>query len=88
MDLEQLVQPRDDEDLVDLGVDVGQTQLAGLGADLRVDGDQRAKCGGREMFNAGEADQKTRARLGIDECRDLLADDLNVESPAAIEGIS
>lgn len=77
-DLEQFVEARDDEDLVDLGVDIGEAEFAVAASDLVVDGDQRPQGGRGEVVDVGETDQQFRLVLGLDDGGDLLADRLDV----------
>src|SRR5258705_1650090 len=58
VDLEELVELGDGEDLVDLGVDVGEAELAALGVDLVADGDEGPECGRGEVVDVGEADEQ------------------------------
>ena len=78
MNLKKLIQTGDDEDLVNLGVDRGQAELAGLVTDPVVDGDQGAQGGGGEVIHVGEADEQAGRRFLIDDPRDLVADELDV----------
>ena len=78
MDLEELVEPGDHEDLVDLRIDVGQAELAGAVAHAVVDGDQRAQRGRGEVVDVGEADEQLGGVGPVDQRGDLLADGLDV----------
>src|SRR4051812_32833277 len=66
VDLEQLVEAGDGEDLIDLGVDVGEAELAGAGPDAVVDGDEGAQSGGGEVLDIGEADDELGVGGAVD----------------------
>jgi len=79
VDLEELVELGDGEDLVDLGVDVGEAELAALGVDLVADGDGgprgRPRRGGRRWRS-----QMSRRGRGLASMREasFLPDVLDV----------
>ena len=78
MDVEELVELRDDEYLVDLAVDIGQLQGTSLGLDPIRQGDQCSqRCGGK-VLDILEADEKLRSILAVDDPANLLADLLDV----------
>jgi hypothetical protein len=60
VDLEELVEARDHEDLVDLRVDVREAELPALVADAVVDRDQRPERRRRQVVDIPEADEQAR----------------------------
>src|SRR4051812_34206036 len=78
VDLEELVELGDGENLVDLGVDVGEAELAALGVDLVADGDQGPEGGRGEVVDVAEADEQAGPGAGLDQGGEFLPDVLDV----------
>src|SRR5205085_11294952 len=78
LDVEELVQARDLEDLVDLRIDIAEDQAALGGLHLLVQRDQLAERGAGEVLDVGEVEQDLALALLLDQIEQLIADDLNV----------
>src|SRR3972149_1588153 len=72
--VEQLVQPRDLEDLEDLRVNVGQDELPAALGPLLADGDQNAQRRAGQVLDFAEVEQEPRGCLGSDEVGQPLLD--------------
>src|SRR5262249_9780917 len=77
LNVEELVEPRDFEDLVDLRVDVAQDQPAAHRLKLLVQSDQLTESGTGEELHIAEVEQDLAPADLIDQAKQLLADHLN-----------
>src|SRR5262249_20749964 len=78
LDVEELVQLGDLEDLVDLGIDVGQDQPAAGRLEFLVQGDELAQGGAGEVLDVAEVEQELAAAFLVHQAEELIADDLDV----------
>src|SRR5262249_57860366 len=75
LDVEQLVQLRDLEDLVDLRVNVAQDQPAAHRVDLLVERDELAQGGAGEVLDVAEVQQQLAPAQLVHEAEELFTDD-------------
>src|SRR5689334_15436366 len=58
LDVEELIEPRDGKDLVNLGLQIAKPHLAGVRFDLLIEDNQLVEGGRREEFDAGEVQEQ------------------------------
>ena len=76
--IEELVQLRDGEDLVDIRPDAAQSQLPFGCLHLLVHSDQFPQCGAREILHVREIEDDLLATVFFDQPKKLVSDDLDV----------
>src|SRR5438034_2673912 len=78
LDVEEPVEFRDFEHLVNLWVDVTQDQPASHSLEFLVQRDQFAQRRAGQVLDVAEVEQELAAAFLVDETEELFADDLNV----------
>src|SRR4051812_34375786 len=78
LDVEQLVQPRDDENLVDFRAKIAQAHLAGGPFDLLVEDDQLVEGGTGEELDAAEIQDEVFFLFLFDQGEELFAQFLDI----------
>src|SRR3954471_10920375 len=78
LDIEQLIQLRDCEYLVDFWTDVAELQFSAMRFDALFQRDQLAQCGAREKLDGRKVEQQAFAVLVLDQLKQFLAQLLDI----------